>query len=813
MPENYSGVYGYRLLDNHTAVITGYIGKDKHIKTPEHIDGHYVSAIGDYAFAAFDSTLEIIEVSENIQSVGEFAFAWNKKLIEISFSNASTIIKGNAFSSCISLTRVFLPKALSTISECLFYECKSLQSLTIPATVGAIEEGAFQLCRMLDNVVLPTKVRIIKYRVFAYCDSLRHIALPGVITSIGQQAFYQCGSLKEIRLPDSVSEIGDDAFSCCSSLESISLPSALALMGSGVFFKCAKLDVINLADSNEKFALVGNTLFNKASKQLLYYPASCQSSVFRIPKGTISLGIKAFSGNPFLTTVSFPASIRNICASAFFGCDSLTNLSFYENNSSYYLDNGVLFDKIKNELVYYPSGLNDKCYSIPQGVISIGDSAFERSKLISVSIPNSVRAIRDSAFWGCKDLVDLVIPDSVRDIGKNAFISLTKLVRVSLPNSLPCIRERSFLLCGSLQELVIPRSVQSIYRQAFRFCHALRSIYIPREVTSIAEDAFENCENIVMLVEDNSYAKSFAAQHKIKFKLADYAKPDSKYAVASIQEPAHKESKTQPVSGGECLDKELDPLIGLGAIKDDVRNLIGLVRMQRMRAAKGLGNVPVSLHLVFTGNPGTGKTTVARILARIYKDIGVLKTGQLIEVDRADLVAEYVGQTAPKTRKKIEEAFGGILFIDEAYTLSKGGNDYGQEAIDTLLKSMEDNRDVFIVIVAGYKTPMEKFINSNPGLKSRFNKYFDFQDYSDEELIRIFHRMCGKYDYKLEADAKIAVESCIRAMVQKKGDNFANAREIRNLFENIITRQSSRLAYSPNPNSLDMITIRRMDVD
>ena len=221
----------------------------------------------------------------------------------------------------------------------------------------------------------------------------------------------------------------------------------------------------------------------------------------------------------------------------------------------------------------------------------------------------------------------------------------------------------------------------------------------------------------------------------------------------------------------------------------------------------------MSLHLVFTGNPGTGKTTVARILARIYKENGVLEKGHLVEAQRADLVAEYVGQTATKTMKKIQEAIGGILFIDEAYTLAKEGNDYGQEAIDTLLKAMEDNRDRFIVIVAGYKEPMQKLINSNPGLKSRFNMYVDFPDYSADELIEIFHSICEKYDMTIEDKANTVVEARIKAMEQNKGPHFANARDVRNLFESILTRLGARVCFSDTNNRDDIRTIRLTDVE
>ena len=311
-----------------------------------------------------------------------------------------------------------------------------------------------------------------------------------------------------------------------------------------------------------------------------------------------------------------------------------------------------------------------------------------------------------------------------------------------------------------------------------------------------------------MVARDFHLTDTFAGQTTIQTK-----KDESKTAVDSsvvgtgeIQgEKPEAESERPPM-------EELNELIGLDSIKKDVKELIDLVKTQRMRAEHGLKTVPVSLHLVFSGNPGTGKTTVARILARLYAQIGALSKGQLVEVDRSGLVAGFVGQTALRTQEKIQEAMGGILFIDEAYTLAKEGNDFGQEAIDTILKAMEDNRDDFCVIVAGYTEPMKHFINSNPGLKSRFNKYFEFPDYTFEELWQIFLMQCRKYDYVLDEAAEKSVEELIRRMEEEKEENFANARQVRNLFEKIITRQATRLAGLQSADADMFRTILDVDV-
>jgi SpoVK/Ycf46/Vps4 family AAA+-type ATPase len=261
------------------------------------------------------------------------------------------------------------------------------------------------------------------------------------------------------------------------------------------------------------------------------------------------------------------------------------------------------------------------------------------------------------------------------------------------------------------------------------------------------------------------------------------------------------------------LMAQLESLVGLEEVKKDVKNLVNLMKVRKLREQNDLPVPPMSLHMVFMGNPGTGKTTVARILGGLYAAIGVLKKGQLIEVDRSGLVAGYVGQTALKTKEVINSALGGVLFIDEAYALSSGGeNDFGREAIETILKAMEDHRDELVVIVAGYDEPMESFLSSNPGLESRFNKYFHFPDYNGEQLLAIFKSQCSKNSYVMTEDAEKAAGEMFTALYENRDDNFGNGRDVRNCFEDMIVRQSNRVAAMEEPTRDDLMAVLPEDL-
>ena len=387
------------------------------------------------------------------------------------------------------------------------------------------------------------------------------------------------------------------------------------------------------------------------------------------------------------------------------------------------------------------------------------------------------------------------LPAGTKTIGRQAFAFCEKLTAVDIPAGVQTVGKEAFEGCSELAAVNVAPGVTAVDAGAFKWCVKLSQITIPDSVRTVGKEAFAGCpcEKLV--------AKKF---------------PDYKIA-AKTAAKTEKSAARKPAQPRRTLDEalaELDALVGLKEVKSEIHKLVNYTKVMQARKKQGLKVPKLSYHMVFTGNPGTGKTTVARILGDIYRELGILKSGHLVETDRSGLVGRYVGETAQKTNELVDSALDGVLFIDEAYALAGGGaNDYGQEAIATLLKRMEDDRDRLVVVVAGYSKEMHKFLESNSGMQSRFNRFIDFPDYSPEELAEMFRRRAKSNQFVLSPDLEAGLAKLMERVTRHRDPRFGNGRYVRNLFESAVERQANRLAELSNPTREQLMTLTLADVD
>lgn len=488
--------------------------------------------------------------------------------------------------------------------------------------------------------------------------------------------------------------------------------------------------------------------------------------------------------------------------------DQLTELQVADSLSTYYLaailkiwGSNVLYSPDYSDLLHVISGTN---YTIEQVVTAMGCCGDPERQLL---VPDFFRKIVEKdAKGGSTYTVETI--DKVNSL----------LVAAAMINGDFTLEEATCLssIIASLIRYAAAAGVKAPDAPDYRFKITERneSSYLQNDALLLAARQ-RKMQSADRAKTDN--IGNPTAPVTININLAAGNSPATKTTDIQTSAPEESAPVSVPTSEGnetmESLLAELDSLVGLESVKQDVHSLMNFIKVTKIREKRGMKVPTISYHLVFTGNPGTGKTTVARLVAKLYYHMGILPQGQLVETDRGALVAGYLGQTAIKTQKVIQQAMGGVLFIDEAYSLAGETDDsYGKEAIETILKAMEDHRDELVVIVAGYTGLMHKFIESNPGLSSRFSKYFEYPDYSGDELLAIFQRFCEKNGYAMERTAANLLKQRFEELYVTRDEHFGNARTARNIFEKAINAQADRIALQDDISDADLENLTAQDI-
>jgi len=470
------GIYSYTVTNGYATITDVSESATGAVSVPQRLGGYPVRAIGDKAFQ-YCTSLREITIPDSVTSIGNYAFYECTSLTEITIPDSVTSIGNYAFYECTSLTEITIPNSVTSIGHSAFSSCTSLREITIPDSVTSIGAYAFYYCTSLTEITIPDSVTSIGHFAFQNCTSLREITIPEAVTSIGYFAFQNCTSLRKITIPESVTSIGNVAFSHCTSLTEITIPEAVTSIGNSTFSSCTSLRQIT------------------------------------IPESVTSIGSSAFEDCKSLTEITIPEGVTSIGNVAFSNCNSLREINVNSKNTEYCDIDGNLFNKNKTQLLQYAIGKNDLSYTIPEGVTSIGDSAFSScTSLAEITIPESVTSIGDSAFSSCTSLRQITIPESVTSIGDYVFRACTNLREITIPEGVTSIGNYVFQACTNLREITIPEGVTSIGNVAFSSCTSLAEITIPESVTSIGDSAFSSCTSLrqITIPENVTSISSFA---------------------------------------------------------------------------------------------------------------------------------------------------------------------------------------------------------------------------------------------------------------------------------------------------------------
>lgn len=514
-------------------------------------------------------------------------------------------------------------------------------------------------------------------------------------------------------------------------------------------------------------------------------------------------------------------------------------------NETYHISNFEFAETFANEFLSFIAmlkGSNSNTQSVIDSSAIVTKDEFDRIKKFADTHINFVFNLKDN-----KHFINTINQfQSIRNMGfktseemLNYFFTLDLMKCFSLLADVTNLKSKEAYALLYIKSRQTGWEVENYSQHKSFYTDEMIAIYqgMYEGLKSITETPFDDSEMFKFSIILSTYDKDLQMQYlsnlyrfaSIVAKIDGTVTKEEEAALKRIMnltvktEPKNKKEESTLPKGkvSESLKQQtieealadLNSLIGLTAVKEEIKSLINFIKVQKAREEKGLKSSSLSYHIVFTGNPGTGKTTVARIVAQIYKALGVLQEGQLIETDRSGLIAEYVGQTAVKVNKTVDSALNGVLFIDEAYSIVGDNQDsFGKEAVSTLIKRMEDDRDKLIVILAGYTNEMQTFIETNPGFKSRFNRYINFIDYKPDELIEIFEGLCKKLDYKIIDDAKNKLSTLFAAAYNGRDKSFGNGRFVRNIFEKVMERQANRIASVAELTDEVLITITTEDI-